>query len=62
MESKRARKEKQHAVMLKPETFARLDAYKAKVIGERKTSKVSFDDIINSLLDISEERRPIQDD
>ncbi len=54
MEGNRKGKQKQHSVMLKSETFSRLDAFKAKVIGEKRTSKVSFDDVINQLLDNAE--------
>jgi hypothetical protein len=40
-------------VVLKAETYERLDRYKAKLIGERGTSNISFDDVISSLLEIS---------
>lgn len=39
-------------VVLKSETYERLDRYKAQLIGERKMSGVSFDDAINELLDL----------
>ena len=51
MDEKPRKKEKPQSVMLKPATHERLDKYKAKVIGDKGTSKVTFDDIINSLLD-----------
>jgi hypothetical protein len=38
-------------VVLKVETYERLDRYKAKLIGERKTSGVTYDDAINELLE-----------
>jgi len=45
------RSEKDTTISLKPATKARLAVYKAKLIGQRETSKVSFDDIINEFLD-----------
>jgi len=38
-------------VVLKSETYERLDKYKVKLMGEKGTTNVSFDDAINSLLD-----------
>jgi hypothetical protein len=38
-------------IVLKSETYERLDKYKVKLMGERGTTNVSFDDTINSLLD-----------
>lgn len=38
-------------VALKVETYDRLDKYKVKLMGELETTNVSFDDVINSLLD-----------
>jgi hypothetical protein len=50
-----ARKGKR-TVTLKPETYDRLDAYTAKVIYEKRTTKVTFNDVINSLLDLAESK------
>jgi len=45
-------------VVLKSETYDRLDKYKVKLISERGTTNVSFDDTINSLLDsVGKDRR-----
>jgi hypothetical protein len=38
-------------IVLKSETYERLDKYKVKLIGERKTSNVTYDDAINELLE-----------
>jgi hypothetical protein len=37
-------------VVLKSETYDRLDKYKVKLMGELGTTNVSFDDAIDSLL------------
>lgn len=37
-------------VVLKTETYEKLDQYKAKLIGERKTTSITYDDAINALL------------
>lgn len=41
---------KTRTILLKGETYERLDRYKAKVIGKKGTSKITFDDVINFLL------------
>jgi hypothetical protein len=46
-------------ISLKPATKARLAIYKAKLIGQRETSKVSFDDIINEFLDAAEKKKKV---
>jgi len=38
-------------VVLKIETYQRLDKYKLRVMNEKEDSKLTFDDIINDLLD-----------
>jgi predicted CopG family antitoxin len=38
-------------IALKLETYERLDKYKARLMGEKGTTNVSFDDVIISLLD-----------
>jgi len=38
-------------IALKSETYERLDKYKVKLMGELGTANVTFDDVINSLLD-----------
>jgi len=38
-------------IALKSETYERLDKYKVKLMGEMGTTNVTFDDLINSLLD-----------
>lgn len=38
-------------VVLKIETYERLDKYKIKLMNEKGDSKLTFDDIINDLLD-----------
>jgi hypothetical protein len=40
-------------VVLKAETYKKLDQYKIKLIGKKKDSSVTYDDAINELLDIS---------
>jgi hypothetical protein len=47
-------KKGKRTVMLRPETHARLDEYTSKVIYEKRTTKVTFDDVVNSLLDLAE--------
>jgi hypothetical protein len=37
-------------VVLKIETYERLEKYKAKLIGEKGDVRLTFDDIINELL------------
>jgi hypothetical protein len=46
-------------IVLKIETYERLEKYKIKLITERCTSQLSYDDVINSLLDreISNQRK-----
>jgi len=41
-----------HNVVLKAETYDRLDVFKANLIGKRGTSNISFDDAINVLLQL----------
>jgi len=43
-------------VVLRAETYERLDRYKAKLIGEKGTANISFDDVINTLLDLDERK------
>jgi len=43
-------------ITLKPATKARLVAYKAKLIGQRGTPKISFDDIIDEFLDATDRK------
>lgn len=43
---------KKRTIVLKIETYERLERYKAKLIGERGTSKITFDDVINQLLNM----------
>jgi hypothetical protein len=38
-------------VVLKSETYERLDKYKVKLMGERNKSNVTYDDVINELLE-----------
>ena len=38
-------------VVLKIETYEKLDKYKIKLMNERENSKLTFDDAINDLLD-----------
>lgn len=38
-------------IVLKLDTYERLDRYKIKLINERDTSQLSYDDVISSLLD-----------
>jgi hypothetical protein len=38
-------------IVLKVETYERLDKYKAKLIGERRTSAITYDDAIKELLE-----------
>jgi len=38
-------------IVLKSETYERLDKYKVKLMGNLGTTNVSFDDTINALLD-----------
>ncbi len=38
-------------IVLKIETYNRLDKYKIKLISEKDDSKLTFDDVINDLLD-----------
>ena len=37
-------------IALKSETYERLDRYKVKLMGEKGTTNISFDDVINHLL------------
>jgi hypothetical protein len=41
-------------VVLKIETYNRLDKYKIKLIAKKGNSKLTFDDVINNLLDTAE--------
>jgi hypothetical protein len=38
-------------VVLKIETYERLEKYKIKLINEKGTAQLSYDEVINSLLD-----------
>jgi hypothetical protein len=42
---------KKRNVVLKIETYERLDRYKIKLMSEKEDSSLTFDDVINSLLD-----------
>jgi hypothetical protein len=44
-------------ITLKIVTYRRLDKFKAKLIGDRGASNVTFDEAINVLLDLEEEHR-----
>lgn len=48
---KRDNERKSHPVTLGSKTHERLERYKAKLIGELGTTKVTYDDVINALLD-----------
>jgi len=39
-----------HTVVLKAETYGKLDQYKVKLIGEKNKSNITYDDAINELL------------
>ena len=54
MPRKGGKKRSIHTVMVKSHTHEPLDKYKAKLIGEKGTASLSFDDIINSLLDLAD--------
>lgn len=47
----REKENKDTTISIAHSTKTRLDAYKAKLIGQRGTAKLSFDDIINEFLD-----------
>jgi len=51
MVRKRDGERESHTVSLRSETHDRLGRYKVKLIGERGTPNVSFDDAVISLLD-----------
>ena len=38
-------------VVLKIETYNRLERYKIRLISEKRNSKLTFDEVINTLLD-----------
>jgi len=38
-------------IVLKIETYERLDKYKIKLMGEKEDSSLTFDDVMNTLLD-----------
>lgn len=38
-------------IVVRNETYDRLEKYKVKLIAERESSDVTFDDVVNSLLD-----------
>jgi hypothetical protein len=38
-------------IVLKIDTYKRLEKYKIKLINEKGTSQLSYDDVINALLD-----------
>jgi len=42
---------KKRNVALKSETYQRLETYKIKLMGEKGDSRLTFDDVINDLLD-----------
>jgi hypothetical protein len=45
---------KERPVTLRISVYLRLERYKAKLIGEKETTNVSFADAIDSLLDLAE--------
>lgn len=47
----RRKEVKKRNVVLKIETYERLEKYKVKLISEKDDSKLTFDDVINDLLD-----------
>lgn len=47
----RRKKVTKRNVVLKIETYERLDKYKIKLMNEKEDSKLTYDDVINDLLD-----------
>ena len=47
----RRKKVTKRNVVLKIETYGRLDKYKIKLMNEKEDSKLTYDDVINDLLD-----------
>lgn len=45
------RKVPKRNIVLKIETYDRLDKYKIRLMNEKEDSKLTFDDVINDLLD-----------
>ena len=43
-------------VVLKIETYERLEKYKIKLMNEREDSRVTFDDVVNVLLDLAQSK------
>ena len=52
--AKRRRKVK--VVALKEETYRRLERYKLRLIHERKNPKITYDQVIRTLLDMHEKK------
>jgi hypothetical protein len=50
MARQRDEKKASRNVMLKIETYERLDRYKVMLIGQRKSSNITFDEVIEELL------------
>ena len=50
MPRKRAKNRTSHTVVLKVETYDKLDRYKVKPMSEKAKSDLTFDDVINDLL------------
>jgi hypothetical protein len=51
MARQRQKSKSTHTIVLKIDTYNRLEKYKVKLISEKGTSSVTFDDVINELLD-----------
>jgi len=51
-----AKMQRKNMVVLKIETYQRLDKYKLRIMNEKEDSKLTFDDIINELLDKAYEK------
>jgi len=51
------KKVKKRNIVLKIETYERLEKYKVRLISEKGDSRLTFDDAVNTLLDNAEQRK-----
>jgi len=57
MSRRRKDNTKYRNIRLTIETYGRLDKYKIKLMGEKEDSRLTFDDVINNLLNEAPEER-----
>lgn len=54
MASPKTKQRQTRTIVVRNETYGRLEKFKVKLIAERGALDVTFDDVVNSLLDVAQ--------